>query len=60
MKGKGSTDEQIAYALRQAESGYTDVCRQIGVSEASFYLWKKKKYAKFGLIEIRELRQRDT
>jgi len=44
MKGKGSTDEQIAYALRQAESGYTGVCRQIGVSEASFYLWKKKKY----------------
>jgi putative transposase len=33
-----------------------DVCRQLGVSEASFYLWKKK-YAKLGLTEIRELRQ---
>jgi len=53
MKGKGFTDEQI-------RERYTDVCRQIGVSEASFYLWKKKKYAKFGLIDIRELRQRDT
>ena len=58
MKGKRFTDEQIAYALRQAEGGtpVADVCRQLGVSEASFYLWKKK-YAKMGLTEIRELRQ---
>ncbi len=33
-----------------------EVCRQLGVSEASFYLWEKK-YAKLGLTEIRELRQ---
>lgn len=58
MKGKRFTDEQISYALRQAEGGtpVADVCRQLGVSEASFYLWKKK-YAKLGLTEIRELRQ---
>lgn len=58
MKGKRFTDEQIAYALRQAEGGtpVADVCRQLGVSEASFYLWKKK-YAKLGFTEIRELRQ---
>ena len=58
MKGKRFTDEQITYALRQAESGtpVADVCRQLGVSEASFYLWRKK-YAKLGLTEIRELRQ---
>lgn len=58
MKGKRFTDEQIAYALRQAEGGtpVVDVCRQLGVSEASFYLWKKK-YAKLGLTELRELRQ---
>jgi putative transposase len=58
MKGKRFTDEQIAYALRQAEgeTPVADVCRQLGVSEASFYLWKKK-YAKLGLTEIRELRQ---
>lgn len=43
MKGKRFTDEQITYALRQAEGGtpVAEVCRQIGVSEASFYLWKK-------------------
>jgi putative transposase len=58
MKRRRFTDEQIAMALRQAESGtpVTDVCRQIGVSEASFYVWKRK-YAKLGLTEIRELRQ---
>lgn len=33
-----------------------DVCRQMGVSEATFYGWKKK-YGQLGLTEIRELRQ---
>ena len=50
--------EQIAYALRQAESGTPvgDVCRQIGVSEATFYQWKKK-FAHLGVSELRRLRQ---
>lgn len=58
MKGKRFTEEQIAYALRQAESGtpVADVCRQLGVSEASFYLWKKK-FGKHAMTEIREMRQ---
>ncbi len=58
MKGKRFTDEQITYAVRQAEGGtpVADVCRQMGVSEASFYVWKKK-YGKLGLTELRELRQ---
>jgi putative transposase len=44
--------------LRQVEGGtpVADVCRELGVSEASFYLWKKK-YAQLGLTEIGELRQ---
>jgi putative transposase len=33
-----------------------DACRQMGVSEATFYVWKKK-YAHLGTSEIRELRQ---
>jgi putative transposase len=58
MKGKRFTEEQITYALRQAEGGtpVVDVCRQLGVSEASFYLWKKK-YGKLGMTEIQEMRQ---
>ncbi len=44
MKGKPFTDEQITQALRQAEGGtpVVDVCRQLGVIEASFYLWNKE------------------
>jgi transposase-like protein len=44
MKKSRFTEEQIAYALRESESGtaVADVCRQVGVSEATFYVWKKK------------------
>ena len=57
MKRSKFTEEQIAYALRQVESGTapTDVCRQLGVSEATFYIWKKK-YAHLGVSELRRLR----
>lgn len=58
MKRSRYSDEQIAYALRQAESGtaVANVCRQMGISEATFYVWKKK-YANLGATELRELRQ---
>jgi putative transposase len=58
MKRSKFSEEQVAYALRQAESGtpVSDVCRQLGVSEATFYLWKKK-YAHLGVSELRRLRQ---
>ena len=56
MKKPKFTEEQIAYALRQVESGTApaDVCRQIGVSEATFYIWKT--YAHLGVAELRQLR----
>ena len=58
MKRSRYTEEQIAYALRQAEAGMpvADVCRQMGISEASFYVWKKK-YANLGVSELRKLKQ---
>ena len=58
MKRSKFSEEQVAYALRQAESGTPvgDVCRQLGVSEATFYAWKKK-YAHLGVREFRRLRQ---
>ena len=58
MKRSKFSEEQVAYALRQAESGtpVIDVCRQLGVSEATFYIWKKK-YAHLGVSEMRRLRQ---
>ena len=58
MKRSKYSEEQIAYALRQAETGTAvgDVCRQLGVSETTFYSWKKK-YAHLGVNEVRRLRQ---
>ncbi len=48
----------MSYALKQAESGTAvpEVCRQLGISDATLYVWKKK-YANLGTSEIRELRQ---
>ncbi len=42
--GKRFAEEPITYALRRAEGGapVADVCSQLGVSEASLYLWKEK------------------
>jgi len=39
MKRSKFSEEQIAYALRQADAGTPvgDVCRQLDVSEATFY-----------------------
>src|SRR5215467_5594145 len=58
MKRSRYSEEQVSYALRQVEAGTPvgDVCRQMGVSEATFYAWKKK-YAHLGVSELRRLRQ---
>jgi putative transposase len=52
------TEEQILFALKQVAAGrpVADVCRQMGISEAASYVWKKR-YGNLGLLEIRELRQ---
>jgi putative transposase len=58
MKKPRFTEQQIAQALRQAEQGITaaEVCRKLGVSEATFYAWKKR-YAGMGVAELRRVRQ---
>jgi len=57
MKRKRYTEEQIIYALKQADSGVkvAEITRTMGVSEQTFYAWKKK-YAGLGVSELRELR----
>jgi len=54
---KRFTEEQIAFALKQHETGVRveEICRKMGVSEASFYLWKKK-YAGMGVTELRKMK----
>ena len=58
VKKSRFTEEQIAFALKQAELGtaVAEICRKIGVSEATFYLWKKK-FGGWGPSELRRLRQ---
>ena len=58
MKRSKFSEEQIVYAIRQAESGTPvgDLCRQLGVSDPTFYAGKKP-YAHLGLSELQRLRQ---
>ena len=58
MPKKGHTEEQIIAALKQHESGEktTDICRKLGISQATFYLWKRQ-YVGLGVQELREMRQ---
>ncbi len=58
MKKTHYTEEQIAFALKQAETGtrVEEVCRKMGISEATFYNWKKK-FGGMGVTELRRLRQ---
>jgi putative transposase len=58
MKRSKFTESQIAFALKQAETGtrIDEVCRKMGVSQATFFNWKKK-YGGLGVSELRRLRQ---
>ena len=55
---KRFTEQQIAFALRQASSGtaVVDICRKMGISEATFYRWKKQ-FGGMGVAEVRRLKQ---
>lgn len=59
MKKSKFTEEQIAVALRQAETGtcVEEVCRQMGISQATFFNWKKK-FGGLGMSEWHRLRHR--
>jgi putative transposase len=57
MKKSKFTEAQIVFALKQSDGGVKveEVCRKMGISEATFYSWKKK-YGGLGVSELRELR----
>ena len=57
MKSSRYTPEQVAFAMRQAESGtsVSEICRKMGIAEQTFYRWKKK-YGGMGVAEVRKLR----
>ena len=58
VKRSRYSEEQIAFALKQAEVGtpVEEVCRKMGISDATFYNWRKK-YGGLGPSELRRLRQ---
>lgn len=58
MKTSKFTEAQIAFALKQAELGtkVEEICRKLGISDATFYNWKKK-YGGVGPSELRRMRQ---
>ena len=56
MKQSHFTEEQIILALRRQESkekSTAEVCRELGISEATFYKWKKK----FGGMSVRDAKR---
>jgi putative transposase len=57
MKKTKFTEAQIVFALKQNESGVhvSEICRKMGISEATFYNWKKK-YGGLGVSELRKLK----
>jgi putative transposase len=58
MKKSRFSEEQIATALRHVDAGapVAEVTRSLGISEQTYYLWRKK-YGQMAMAEIRRLRQ---
>jgi len=54
MKTSKFTERQIVFALQQVENGVKvpEVCRKMGIREATYYNWKKK-YGGLGVPELR-------
>lgn len=57
MRTSKFTDEQQALAVRQVDAGTpaVEVCRKLGITEQTFYRWRRK-FGQLGVTEVRELK----
>jgi putative transposase len=57
MKKSKFSEAQIVYAIRENESGtkVAEITRRLGISQATFFTWKKK-YGDMGVTELKRLR----
>ena len=57
MKKSKFSEAQIVYAIRENESGtmVAEITRRLGISQATFFTWKKK-YGEMGVTELKRLR----
>lgn len=60
MKKSRFTEEKIVHSLKRNEAGESvkDIIRELGITEQTFYVWKRK-YAGLGVTELRKLKQQD-
>lgn len=58
MKASKFTDAQKAFIIKQGEEGtpVAEICRKVGISQATYFNWKKK-YAGLLLTEMKRLKQ---
>ena len=61
MRKSKFSESQIAAVLKEAEAGtaVADVCRQHGISAATFYQWRSK-YGGMGVSDMQRLRELET
>lgn len=60
MKKSRFTEEKIVHSLKRNEAGESvkDIIRELGITEQTFYVWKRK-YAGLGVTDLRKLKQQD-
>lgn len=60
MKKSRFTEEKIVHSLKRNEAGESvkDIIRELGITEQTFYTWKKK-YAGLGVTELRKLKSQE-
>ena len=58
MKGTRFSETQIVGILNEADAGLAvkEICRKYGISDSTYYNWKKK-YGGLGVSEVRRLRE---